>query len=438
MNWYDQLRNLGNIKLAIKELFYIHELRRNQWKKPNDLQKIQLSRLKAVIRHAYYHTRYYHSLFNRARIKPDDIKSLQDLQKIPLTTKNDVQSRYLDFISYGTDLRSCVISRTTGSTGTPLKVAKDKEAVHYSAGLRHYAFFECGLQPYDKFVEIVASEPIKAYAKKEFYRCGLLGVERISIFNSTETTLKMLSQSRPDAIYTFPSVISCLLSELKKNNSGIRLKLVFSQGETLSHKCRRLARLVLGIEINDTYGSAEFSRLAFECNEHTGLHMITDCAAMEFLKDEENVNLGEEGEIVVTGLYNYAMPLIRFRLGDVGIPLSDKCSCGRSWPLIKSIEGRTDDFLVLPSGDVISPRSINVIDYIDGINHYQIIQEEKDRFLVKLVKDESFSEKTAREVERQISLGCFGEKVSIEVQIVEEIPRERTGKIRTVISKVRR
>ena len=430
--------NLGNLTTSIKEIIHIVQLRKHQWIKARDLQEIQLRRLKAIISYAYDNTRYYHKLFIKLGIKPNDIKTVQDLQKIPVVTKDDVQSNFFDFISRGVNFDKCITTRTSGSTGIPLKVISDSKAVQYSAALIHYGFFECGLSPLDKFVEITAPPPAQVKIQKDDYRHGLLKVERISVFNPAKDILRMLERSRPDAVYTFPSIITCLLHGLKASDFKIDPKLIFSQGESLNQKCRELVRSTFGIEINDTYGSVEFNRLAFECNEHSGLHMITDCAVIEFLEDGENVSSGEEGEIVVTGLYNHAMPLIRYEIEDVGIPTSEKCACGRSWPLIKSIEGRTDDFLVLPSDRIISPRLINVIEYIDGIKKYQIIQEEKDKFVVKLVKAKSFTENTINEVEKQIKQGCLGEKINVDVYVVNEISAERSGKTRSVISKVTR
>jgi phenylacetate-CoA ligase len=131
------------------------------------------------------------------------------------------------------------------------------------------------------------------------------------------------------------------------------------------------------------------------------------------------------------------MPLIRYKLGDIAIPIDTKCSCGRGFPLIKEIEGRDDDFFTLPSGKEISPRMINVIEFIPGIQEYKIIQEKKERIVVKLVKNHEFSKRTISEVKNKISIGCLGEEVEVVIESVKELPKERTGKKRAVLSKVR-
>jgi phenylacetate-CoA ligase len=194
---------------------------------------------------------------------------------------------------------------------------------------------------------------------------------------------------------------------------------------------------IFGSEIFSFYGSEEFGPLAFECKEHQGYHIISDHVVMEFLKENKDVSTDERGEVVVTGLTNYEMPLIRYRIGDIATPSSGRCHCGRRFPMIKQIEGREDDFVTLPSGKKISPRMINVIENIPGIKEYQTIQVSKERFVVELVKDNRFSERTISDIKTQIMKGCLGEKVKVEVELVDKIHRERTGKRRAVISKVK-
>jgi phenylacetate-CoA ligase len=131
------------------------------------------------------------------------------------------------------------------------------------------------------------------------------------------------------------------------------------------------------------------------------------------------------------------MPLIRYKLGDIGTFTHEECDCGRGFPLIKSIEGRTDDFLILPSGRKISPRVINVIEDIPGVSRYKTIQETKNRIVVNLVKGEGFSEKTIYEINKHIKAGCLGEDVEVDVKLVKELPLEKRGKLRAVVSNVK-
>ncbi len=420
----------------IRILYYITRLKRNQWLKEEELMNIQEKRLRMIIDHAYHNVPYYHEMFDSHGIKPEDIRSVEDLQKIPITTKREIQRNYPDkIIAKGTDLNQCKIRSTTGSTGRPLEICYGQKSLPYYAALGYYAFFECGLRFTDKMVSLEV--PYHPVQRTWFQRLGILRYETVSLLQPVGTIIEALRVIKPDVIYGFPSILSLLAREIKaKNIAGISPRMVITHAETLTDHSRKEIGDAFNADVFDLYGSVEFSCLAFECKEHLGYHMISDGAIIEFIKGGKNIRGHEPGEIVVTGLCNYEMPLIRYRLGDVGIPSNKKCSCGRGFPLMNSVEGRTDDFLILPSGRIISPRGINALEYIPGITEYRTIQKEKDRFVVQVVKGKGFSQETISQIERQIKVGCVGENVRCEVEVVKELPRERTGKLRTIVSKV--
>jgi phenylacetate-CoA ligase len=429
---------LDDAKTLASVAHSVYQLRKDQWKEISELRKIQLRKLRAIITYAYYNVPYYHRIFKTAGIKPEQIKNLEDLQKIPITTKSDVQTNTSKIISDNADLNKCTSSLTSGSTGRPLEVISGPEARYYSLALVQYAFFECGLRLRDKLVEM------KVHPKSSESRLpiglGFLGAIRISSRNPVEENIKLLKKIRPDALYSYTSVLWQLANEIKRKNiTEIKPRLIFSHGEALPPRYMQLIYSTFGSSIHDMYGSTEFNRLAFQCNRHSGLHMITDGAVIEIIRDGENVDYGELGEIVVTGLYNYAMPLIRYRLGDVGAITDENCECGRSWPLIKRIEGRASDFSILPSGRAISP--INLMyaikaEDVKGVTRYQIIQEERSSFLVKVVVNQEFNREQIFMIQKRIQLCCLGEEINVEVRVVNKIPKDKTGKFRVVISRV--
>ena len=443
--WARMFRQIRKIRRELASIsrvtYHLLRLKKMQWMRKQDLERIQLKKLRMMIKYAYDYVPYYHELFDSARIKPKDIKCLKDLQKIPLTDKKAVQKDYSRMIARGMDLANCYMVSTTGSTGRPLKIFYDDIVDNHRCALWRYVFLECGLYPRDTLVFIHALGR-KSYVKPRFsakhaHARAYMKLADLSLYNPINENIEILERIGPDAIYTYPSVLAILAKHvLEEKISKIRPKLIFTIAETVTPHCRKIVQ-AFGVDISDIYGSAEFERMAFECNEHTGLHVMPDCV-LEFLKEGEAVNFGEEGEIVVTGLYNYVMPLIRYKIRDVGVPSDERCSCGRNFPLIKTLVGRTDDFLVLPNGTIISPRNINVIENIPGILQYQTVQEKRDRFVVKVMKGEKFGEDTINQIKEIIKAGCLGEDITVDVKIVDKIPKERTGKIRTIISKVNR
>jgi phenylacetate-CoA ligase len=419
-------------------LYNIVQLKKHQWLKEDELRRIQENRLRKIIDHAYENVPFYNNLLKSSNLKPSDIQTIDDLKKIPITSKEQVQKNYPNqIVSKNENLNNCYFLSTSGSTGRPLKICYDYKCRGFRGAVNLFVLFELGLKLSDKLVTIRDDE---LYDVKEswYNKMGILRKKNVSIFDHQKNILNELLKLKPDVVYTYPSILSLLEKEICKNSHfSFSSKLILTTGEFLSDYTRRKLCDIFGSEILNIYSSIEFGHLAFECKEHSGYHLITDNAIVEFVKDGNDVSAGERGEVIVTTLHNFAMPLIRYKLGDIAVPLDTKCKCGRGFPLIKEIEGREDDFFILPSGKRISPRMINVIEFIPGIQEYKIIQETKERIVVKLVKNHEFSERTIREIQNKISIGCLDEKIEVDIECVEKLPKERTGKKRAVVSKVR-
>ena len=179
-----------------------------------------------------------------------------------------------------------------------------------------------------------------------------------------------------------------LLAEAVKKNyiQDINPKVVFGTSELLDPETRKYINSVFDVEMIDHFGCVELNRTAWECSEHAGYHIDVDAVIMEFIENGENVSSGERGEIVYTGLYNYAMPLIRYRIGDIGIPSDESCPCGRGLPLMKLIEGRSDSFMQVPDGRIFSPIIWTlIIRKIPGVGQLKAIQEKIDLIRILVV-----------------------------------------------------
>ena len=170
--------------------------------------------------------------------------------------------------------------------------------------------------------------------------------------------------------------------------------------------------------------------------------MNIDGVVMEFLKDGEPVALGERGEIACTSLVNYAMPFIRYLVDDQGVSMNEKCSCGRSLPLMKMLEGRKDDFLTSLDGRIISPRVFTHYTYgwpfgdLLEIRQFKVVQERRDKLVIKLVGARSPSDDKAQEYARKEIEKVFGEGIQVEFELVEKIDRDHGGKLRKIVSYV--
>jgi len=434
----NKLRKLVNQTLAS---YYLLQLKKDQWKDSHQLKNIQFKKLKGIIKHAYNYVPYYHRLFSSAKIRPEDIKDQDDLRKIPLTTKQDIQKNYWDIVPRGIKASRLPSSFTSGSTGVPLRIIFDYSHMSHHDASTRYTWFECGVKLSDKFVTVWGRAQSVMRLRRYVKLMGNI-TETIAPLLPQEKLINVLRQINPNVINTFPSVLSSLANY---DISGINPRLIFTQGEVVTQHCRDIVRKMFNLELLEIYGSVEFGHLAFECNEHCGLHMITDGAYIEFVdRNGEYVSPGEQGEIIVTELYNRAMPLIRYRIGDVGIPTDEKCPCGRSWPLIKSIQGRINDRVILPSGREISWLHFYHHFYKEleknafSISQYQIIQDQKNRITFKVVKGREFEPEMLERIKNNLEMyfAKLGENVEVVTQVVKEIAGERTGKRRILISKL--
>src|SRR4030066_461450 len=342
--------------MLVRQRLFSHMLIRNLWSDPASLRETQLKKLRSMIRYAYENVPFYHRRFEQNKVKPDDIVSIDDLIKIPVTTKSQIQSCPLqDLVSRTADLDRLATRSTSGSTGMPLTIAVSGKVVDFEGVLWHRALSENGLELRERMS--IISDPRSFPKDRRFFETfGISRRQYISIFDHAEAQLTLLEQFKPHAIKGYPSSLAILADYCKQRTIAFKPRLIFTTSEVLDRESRDLISSAFEADLIDNYATQEFALLAWECYEHMGYHVNIDSVVMEFTKEGETVAPGERGEILCTSLFNETMPLIRYEIGDVGIPIEEQCSCGRTLPLMKIVEGRKDDFLTSIDGRMISPR----------------------------------------------------------------------------------
>jgi phenylacetate-CoA ligase len=420
---------------ALRTLWYLHQLRRSQWWRQDQLRKLQAKKLHAIVQHAYAAVEFYHARFRALGLRPDDLRTVSDLSKLPVTTRSDVIKHFpAGIVARGTDVHACLHRRTSGSTGTPVEVVFNEDDQAFRHAVFYRAMFACGLRLRDK---LATGSLYPEGPATWFQQLGLLRRRNIHPQTPVAETLAMLRAYQPDGIYFFASYLHNLAQTI--DAEGLRElhpRLVFSHGELLDANTRELVNTVFQTQMFDTYGSSEFIRLAWECPAHGGLHMDVDGYVVEFLEDGEPVSPGERGEIFVTSLNATAMPLLRYPIGDYGVPLDDACACGRGLPLMQHLEGRADDFLLLPDGQLVAPRRLAVTLWeTPGVGGFRVIQPAIDRLVVEFTPGRGYSEDTRRTIVEAIH-ATYGQDLQVEALVVETLPTDRSGKLQKVISEV--
>jgi phenylacetate-CoA ligase len=219
--------------------------------------------------------------------------------------------------------------------------------------------------------------------------------------------------------------------------NGIRPRGIISTCMVLHDFERETIERVFDCRVTNRYGCEEVSLIACECPEGN-MHLNCDTLIVEFIRDGKPVPPGEPGAIVVTDLTNYGMPFIRYKVGDVGVPSAKtSCPCGCTYPIMESLEGRVADYVVTPDGNYISGISLteNFAMHLPGVKQMQIVQESIERLVFRIVKGESFTEQTIGDIDR-LARERFGNQMQYQLEYVESIQSESSGKYRFCISKI--
>jgi phenylacetate-CoA ligase len=420
----------------LRKAFHLMNVMKSQWWSYKDLQQLQDKKLRAMIKYVYDTLPMYHEKLRQAKILPDDIKTSKDLLKLPYLTKEEIQKNFPQgIVSPTVDINQCWTPHTSGSTGKSMTMVYDVHAEDFEKAIALRPNLSCGQKLFDKWAVVTCPDHINQ--KKWFQKFGLFSQQQISLFENINDQIRKLELINPDVLDGYASSLYLIAKEIQSTpNTKIKPKIVFSTSEMLTTNMRNVIDSAFNVNMFDQFGCVEIGRTAWECPAHSGYHMDMEAVIMEFIKDDEQVTSGEPGEIIYTNLYNYAMPLIRYRVGDIGVPTDEKCSCGRGLPLMKLLEGRKDDFMKLPNGRILSPISWIVILMHYEFEQYKVTQETINKIVIQIVPGKNFSQEDVVKIKNE-SKNVLGNDVEIEIKLVDMIPREKSGKMKPIISKVK-
>lgn len=422
---------------AINFLYNLLALKRNLRRKKSELVELQEKKLRAIVKHAYETVPFYHKLFKTHKIAPETVRTVDDLRKLPMITKKEVQENFEGMFSKKVSVSNCMKQKTSGSTGLPLTILKDKNALSFQHAVSIRQSFECGERLSDKVVQLrwTGSGTVSADVEKPYYwnYFPLISLWILADRLPFKDIIDLLNFYKPDVIVSYPGLLKMVVESA---NIKTRPRLVFSTAEILGKNVRALISKVLGARVIDSYGCVEAGDIAWECPYgYEGYHINIDSVVVEFVNEGENVATGEDGEVVITTLFNYAMPLIRYRIGDVGSFSDENCPCGITLPLMRSLKGRCNDFIMLPDGRKLSPWFFwNSID-LTGVAQFRIVQEKIDVIRVLLKVAENYGKEQVDKTIKGLR-EVFGNEVDVMVDVVDELPQDNSGKMRSVISKI--
>ncbi len=418
-----------------------YQLERTQWLPPEKLLELQFLQLDVLLRHAWETVPYCRERW-RGYYDPGQPLTPERFSQIPFLTRNDLRSNF-------DNLKSTAIppshggtgeSRTSGSTGIPVRVLKTAlcELWWRVFALRDHRWHRRDLSA--RFAAI--RQGMKA---EEGMGWGIATdlvletgpVATLPVGTDVRVQLQWLEQQRPAYLLTHPTN----LAELARRSlaAGIRLSGFLearTSGEMLTPETRALCRAAWGIPVRDMYSANELGYLALQCPEHEHYHVQAEGVLLEVLgEDNRPCAAGEIGRIVVTSLHNFAMPLVRYDIGDFA-EAGSSCRCGRGLPVLARIVGRTRNMLTLASGERYWPNFglRGLTDTIPILQH-QLVQKDDDRIEARLVVGRPLAAEEEDHLRRQL-LSRLPAGFRVDIEYRETIARGEGGKFEDFVSEI--
>ena len=396
------------------------------------VRRYQLRALQRLVRHAGDQVPYYRRIFASAQVGPADLRSLDALTQFPISSKNDFQQAPLSSrFAAGFSVDNCRVHETSGSTGERMLIARTPTEELRLFGRRLRSQILNGLRPWHRRL-IIGASPRKLASHK-------LGVFRTSGMDLSLSPKQMLDEAerlRPHIIKGPPGALEVLLQEDPQRLSALSLELILSGAEQLPAGLRDRLEAHCACRVIDSYGAVECNLIAWECSRCGMYHTCDDSVIVEVWNGDRPAAPGEEGDVVVTALHSYAMPFIRYRVGDrVLLPVSP-APCNIPFGVIHRIQGRSVDYLRFPGNIAVSPYQImDQLDSIQEIRRYQVVQDDARSVQVTFeaaVANVSSIEQRVRDSLKQVLPGG----VVIQSRRVDRIDSTAASKRRFVQSRI--
>jgi phenylacetate-CoA ligase len=419
------------------QLRYRREFERTQYLSAEEIRDLQWRRLRPLLAHAHERCRFYRRRFRQAGVAPGDLRGPEDLRALPPLEKRDIQDEGALMVAHGWPADDLIRNQTGGSTGTPVTfyLGRDRKCSRAAATLRHnrWAGWEVGDRaaviwgaPQDRPAPGWRSRLREALLREPLW----LDTARL-----TEQTMdefhRALLRYKPRVIQAYARAAVLFARYLRDRElTPHRPHALVTSAEVLGDEDRAVLEQTFGCSVFNRYGCREVSVLASECGAHTGLHVMAEGLYLEIEGPDGPAAPGRAGSILVTDLLNRAMPLIRYRIGDVGAWAPGACPCGRGLPRLRHVTGRTTDFLVGCDGRLVSGvfLATYVVAHRPGLGQVQIRQDRAGAVTYRVKPGRDFRPEADRDYLLRATRPYLGDQAQVEMEVVEELPAEPSGK----------
>ena len=413
-----------------------------QWWPRDRIAAESLLRLRTLLADVGARVPYYRQLFQAQAFDPAAVNSLEDLQRLPFLTKAIIR-QHTEALKHEQAVNLKRFN-TGGSSGEPLIFFIGDERVSHDVAAKWRATRWWGVDIGDPEM-VVWGSPIELGSQDRVrqWRDRLLRTELLPAFEMSEAKIDgfiaAIRRKRPRMLFGYPSALTHIARHAEKRGvdmSNLGIKVAFVTSERLYDDQRETLVRVFGCPVANGYGSRDAGFIAHEC-PHGKMHITADDVIVELIDPAGvPVPVGTSGEIVVTHLATRDFPFIRYRTGDMAVMDDAPCSCGRGLPVLKEIQGRSTDFVIAADGTVMHGLAlIYILRDLPGVQSFKIVQDSLMHTTVQLVVDDQFDRSSSPDIANGFKRR-LGEAVHIDVQFVDHIPAEKSGKFRYVVSHV--
>jgi phenylacetate-CoA ligase len=419
------------------QLRYLREFERTQFLPAGAVRRLQLERLRRLAEHAYANCPFYRRRFDDAGLRPADLRRLDDLRALPPLEKREIQEHGGTMVAANWPRADLLPNQTGGSTGAPVRffLSTDRKCSRAAATLRHnrWAGWDVGDRaaviwgaPRDRPAGGWRARLRAALLREPLWLdTACLTEERMREFHAA------LHRFRPRVIQAYARSAALFARFLKARGlEPYRPHALVTSAEVLEPEDRAVLEEVFGCRVFNRYGCREVSVIASECEAHRGLHVMAEGLYVEVESADGPAAPGRVGSILVTDLLNFAMPLIRYRIGDLGAWAADDCPCGRGLPRLEHVAGRSTDFLVGPDGRLVSGvyLATYVVAHRPSLGQVQIRQHRAGAVTYRIRPGHDFGGDDDLAYLRDATREHLGDRAEVDAELVDELPAEPSGK----------
>lgn len=425
-------------------LHYIDEYESHLTWSKEQLDTLQWQKLSKLIHHAYETSHYYKRVWTEAGMtSPNDISSMDDFYKLPLTTKDDIKAHYDEFVSSA--FSNNIKKSTGGSTGQPFhfELNTDSNTRREAVMWRGYGWLGAGLGQKTLYLwgADVGQKSFLKTIKNDFYH-SFYNRKMLNSFAMNQSNMSSyvddVNKYKPTALVSYVNPLFQLANFIIANKLSVYApKTILTGAEPLYPHQRETIEKAFNAPVYDTFGCREFMLMSAECQSNKNLHINNDHLVVETINSEGNSITGNSGDLVITDLYNYGMPLIRYVNGDRATLVDSPCGCGNPLPIMKSVDGRKLDIIKTPSGKSIPGELFpHLFKEFSSIYKFQIKQTIINELLIQIVPNGEFSENDKTKIIDEINKYAESE-LTLNFKVVDDIPLTVSGKHRVTVCEIK-